>query len=87
MEGTLHLAIKTISGRTIISDENDIGEETEDALTTGLVQLTEMIKDLNLTQLSIQVDEITVIVRANDISSVAIIGSTKELKELIWGLV
>ena len=87
MKGTLHLAIKTISGRTIISDENDIGEETEDDLQEGIVGLAEMIKAPNLTILTVQVDGYSVIVRGTDISSVTIVGSTEELKELIWSLV
>ena len=87
MEGTLHLLVTTISGNQIEGDKNDFGEESQENIESGICQLATMIKDRNLTHLTVQVEGVSVIIRANDISTVALIGSTDKINELIWEIV
>ena len=87
MDGTLHLEVTTISGNKIEGDKNDFGEESQETVESGIGQLASMIKDSNLTYLTLQVKGISIIVRAHDISTVALVGSTDEINELIWKVV
>lgn len=83
MKGTIHLVIhgRVSSHR---SDPQSMEDDNESEVRNGMGQLITLIKDPKLTHLAIQVEGITRIVLAKDISSVSVVGSTTELNKLIW---
>ncbi len=81
MKGELSIIVNLISGGKIAGDPYDVSPHSDEELRDQMVQLSSMFK--NPSYIIVCKDDNPVVIQGQDISSVALSGSTKELKELL----
>lgn len=85
MKGELSIIVNLISGGKISGDWYDISPHSDEELSDQMCQLSRMIK--NPSYITIQQEGNPVVIQGQDISYIALAGSTNELKELLCEVV